>query len=69
MGELPPDHTFPENEAYDLKTDQWTTLSPMRHGRHGFGGDVISDNAYFVSGSHTPGDAGATNQLLVLHLA
>jgi hypothetical protein len=62
-GELPPDHTFPENEAYDPKNDQWTTLSPMPHGRHGFGGDVIGNDAYFVGGSLTPGDAGATDQL------
>ena len=37
-GELPPDHTFAENEGYDPKTDRWTTLAPMPHGRHGFGG-------------------------------
>lgn len=67
-GELPPDHTFPENEAFDPKTDQWTTLSPMPHGRHGFGGDVIGDDAYFVGGSLTPGDNGATDQLIVFHL-
>jgi Kelch motif/Galactose oxidase, central domain len=29
-GELPPDHTFPENEAYDTKTGQWTSLSRCR---------------------------------------
>jgi Kelch motif/Galactose oxidase, central domain len=67
-GELPPDYTFPENEAYDPKTNQWTTLSPMPHGRHGFGGDVIGENAYVVGGSLTPGDAGATDQLLIFHL-
>jgi N-acetylneuraminic acid mutarotase len=67
-GELPPDRTFPENEAYDPKTGHWTTLSPMPHGRHGFSGDVISDNAYFVGGSLTPGDAGATDQLLMFRL-
>ena len=66
-GELPPDHTFPENEAFDPKTNRWTTLAPMPHGRHGFGGDVIDDNAYFVD-SLTPGDKGATDQLLMFHL-
>src|SRR5262249_61866721 len=25
-GGLPPNHTFPENEAYDVKTDSWMTL-------------------------------------------
>jgi hypothetical protein len=67
-GELPPDHTFPENEAFDPKTNRWTSLAPMPHGRHGFGGDVIGDGAYFVAGSLTPGDKGATDQLLRFHL-
>jgi hypothetical protein len=67
-GELPPDHAFPENEAYDPNTNSWTSLTPMPHGRHGFGGDVIGDDAFFVGGSLTPGDKGATDQLLVFHL-
>jgi hypothetical protein len=64
---LKPD-TFSENEGYDAKTDRWVTLAPMPHGRHGFGGAAIGDNAYFVGGSLTPGDAGATDQLLMFHL-
>jgi hypothetical protein len=68
-GELPPGHTFPENEGYDPKTDRWTTLAPMPHGRHGFGGDTIGDNAYFVGGSLNPGDkVGTTDQLLMFHV-
>jgi hypothetical protein len=67
-GELPPDHTFPENEACDPQTDRWTALAPMPHGRHGFGGDRIGDAAYFVGGSLTPGDSGATDQLLMFKL-
>jgi N-acetylneuraminic acid mutarotase len=67
-GELPPDHTFPENEGYDPKTDQWTTLAPMPHGRHGFGGAAIGDNAYFVGGNLDPGGGGPTDQLIMFHL-
>jgi len=67
-GETPPDHTFPENEAYDPKTNRWTTLAPMPSGRHGFGGDVIGESVYLVGGSLTPGDKGATGQLLMFHL-
>jgi N-acetylneuraminic acid mutarotase len=67
-GELPPDHTFPENEAYDPNTKSWTSLAPMPDGRHGFGGDVIGDNVFFVAGSLTPGDRGSTDQLLMFHL-
>jgi hypothetical protein len=63
-GELPPEHTFPENEGYDPNTDQWTSLAAMPHGRHGFGGGVIGDAAYFAGGSLTPGGSGATDQLI-----
>ena len=66
-GELP-DHTFPENEGYDPKADRWTSLAPMPHGRHGFGGGVIGDDAYFVGGSLIPGDSGATDQLIKFRL-
>ncbi|MFY9838348.1 MAG: kelch repeat-containing protein [Xanthobacteraceae bacterium] len=59
-GELPPDHTFPENEAYDPNTDSWATLSPMPQGRHGFGGDEqnvrmsleVADHAYVLDNGH-----------------
>ena len=54
-GELPPNHTFPENEGYDGKADRWVTLAPMPAGRHGFGGAVIGSDVYFVGGSLTPG--------------
>ena len=67
-GELPPDHTFPENEGFDPKTDRWTALAPMPHGRHGFGGGTIGDNAYFVGGSLEPGGGGITDQLIMFHL-
>jgi hypothetical protein len=40
----------------------------MPRGRHGFGGNVIGDHAYFVAGSLPPGDKGATDQLLTFHL-
>jgi hypothetical protein len=46
-GELPPSHTFPENEGYDGKLDRWVTLAPMPAGRHGFGGAVIGFECVF----------------------
>ena len=67
-GELPPDHTFAENEGFDPKTDHWTALAPMPHGRHGFGGAAIGDNAYFVGGSLEPGGGDITDQLIMFHL-
>jgi N-acetylneuraminic acid mutarotase len=63
-GELP-GGTLAENEAYDVKAKRWATLTPMPHGRHGFGGDTIGNSAWFVGGSLTPGDGGATDQLLM----
>ena len=67
-GELPPNHTFPENEAYDVKSNSWLTLAPMPAGRHGFGGALIGANAYFVGGSLTPGGGGITDQLIMFTL-
>jgi N-acetylneuraminic acid mutarotase len=67
-GELPPDHTFPENEGYDPKTGSWKTLAPMPHGRHGFGGVTIGNAAYFVGGSLSPGGGGNTDQLIVFRM-
>jgi len=61
-----PDGIFGK-DTYSTKTDRWLTLAPMPHGRHGFGGDNIGENAYFVGGSLTPGDGGATDQLLMFH--
>src|SRR5262249_37601412 len=60
-GELPPNHTFPENESYEAASGRWVALAPMPAGRHGFGGAVIGSNAYFVGGSLTPGGGGITD--------
>jgi hypothetical protein len=40
----------------------------MPGGRHGFGGGVIGDSAYFVGGSLTPGGRGLTDQLIMFTL-
>ena len=67
-GELSPDHTFPENEAYDPKTNAWTTLAPMPHGRHGFGGAAIGGDVYFVGGNLGLGGGQTTDQLIMFHM-
>ena len=67
-GGLPLDHTFAENEGYDPKTDRRIALAPIPHGRHGFGGAAIGDNAYFVGDSLEPGGGGITDQLIMFHL-
>ena len=61
---LPPD-TFPNNEAYDPKSNAWRTLAPMPHGRHGTGAAVIGKNLYVAAGSLKPGSGEVTDQLIV----
>src|SRR2546429_9856737 len=67
-GELPPNHTFPENEGYDAANDRCTALAPMPAGRHGFGGGVIGPNAYFVGGRLSPGGCRRTWSCITLRL-
>jgi len=67
-GELPPGHTFVENEGYDPKTGRWVTLAPMPAGRHGSGVGVVGQDLYVVGGSLTPGGPGNTDQLIMFRL-
>src|SRR5262249_41933019 len=67
-GELPPNHTFPENEGYDAASERWVALAPMPAGRHGFGGAVMGSNVYFVGGSFAPGGGGITDKLIMFSL-
>jgi hypothetical protein len=67
-GELPPGHTFVENEGYDPKTGRWVTLAPMPAGRHGSGAGVVGQDLYVVGGSLTPGGPGNTDQLIMFRL-
>lgn len=66
-GEMPTG-TNSENEAYDPRTDSWRTLAPMPGGRHATGAATDGERVYVAGGSLTPGDAGATNQLIVFSL-
>jgi hypothetical protein len=67
-GELPPDHTFPENEAYDSKANSWRELSPMPAGRHGTSAATDGNHVYLAAGSLKPGSGAVTNQLIVFTL-
>jgi N-acetylneuraminic acid mutarotase len=67
-GELPPGHTFPENEAYDSKTDSWRTLAPMPAGRHATGAATDGTSVYLAGGSLKPGGSGVTDQTIVFTL-
>jgi N-acetylneuraminic acid mutarotase len=49
-GECKDNKPFALNEAFDPKTGTWSELAPLPGARHGFGGAVIGDTAYFAGG-------------------
>jgi N-acetylneuraminic acid mutarotase len=67
-GELPPGHTFPENEAYDPKANAWRTLAPMPGGRHATAAATDGEHVYLAAGSLKPGSGAVTDQLIVFTL-
>ena len=67
-GELPPGHTFPENEAFDSKSNSWRALAPMPEGRHGTAAGTDGAHVYLAGGSLKPGAGSVTNQLIVFTL-
>src|SRR5262249_38821242 len=67
-GELPPNHTLPENESYDAASDRWVALAPLRAGGQAFGGRGIGSGAYFGGVSLTRGGGGITDQLIIFSL-
>src|SRR5262249_11136267 len=67
-GELPPGHTFAENEAYDAKANAWRTLAPMPGGRHATAAATDGDRVHPAAGSLNPGSGAVTDQLIVFTL-
>jgi N-acetylneuraminic acid mutarotase len=49
-GECNHNAPFDLNEAFDPKTGHWSGLAPIPGARHGFGGAVVDDTAYFAGG-------------------
>jgi N-acetylneuraminic acid mutarotase len=54
-----PDGVFPQNEAYDPRTDTWQSLAPMPTPRHGVGAVAVGDRI-FIPGGATVQGFGAT---------
>jgi hypothetical protein len=54
-----PDGVFPQNEAYDPRTNTWETLAAMPTPRHGIGAVALGDRI-FVPGGATVQGFGAT---------
>jgi N-acetylneuraminic acid mutarotase len=47
--------TFDEAEAYDPRTDSWTTLPPMPTARHGLGAATVGGRIHVLSGGPEAG--------------
>ena len=70
-GECKDGKPFALNQAFDAKSGKWTELAPLPSARHGFGGSVVGDVAYFAGGwTGSPGRCAAnpTDELLAFAL-
>jgi hypothetical protein len=55
VGGEAPSGTFHHLEAYDPKSDRWTSYARMPTPRHGLGTAVHAGRIYVISGGPTPG--------------
>ncbi len=67
-GECLNKRTYPQNEAFDLKSGTWASFAPLVIGRHGFGAAAVGKNLYFAAGATECGGGARTNELLVFTL-
>jgi Kelch motif protein len=51
---------FANHEAYDARTNAWTTLAPLPEGRHGTGAATIGNRLYIPAGGPLPGGSQST---------
>jgi N-acetylneuraminic acid mutarotase len=59
--------TFRAVEAYDPRTNTWSTLPPMTFPRHGLAGDVVNGKLHLVSGDAASGGAPGTELHTPVH--
>ena len=67
-GECLNKRTYPQNEAFDLKSGSWSSFAPLAIGRHGFGAAAVGRNLYFAAGATECGGGERTNELLAFSL-
>jgi hypothetical protein len=61
-----PGGTFPQAEAYEPKSNGWSSHTRMPTARHGLGAAVVAGRIYVISGGPTPGaSASAANEIFV----
>ena len=61
-----PAGTFNQVEAYDARSNSWSSHARMPTARHGLGAGVVAGRVYVISGGPTPGaSASAANEIFV----
>ena len=61
-----PAGTFNQVEAYDARSNSWSSLARMPTARHGLGAAAVAGRIYVISGGPTPGaSASAANEIFV----
>lgn len=60
--------TFDEVEAYDPKSNSWTSLAKPATGRHAHGGAVLGDTVYFMGGNTGCGGDGPSKSVTAFKL-
>jgi len=61
-----PAGTFNQAQAYDARSDSWSSHARMPTARHGLGAAAIASRIYVISGGPTPGDSvSAANEIFV----
>jgi hypothetical protein len=61
-----PAGTFDQAEAYDAKSNGWSSYARMPTARHGLGAAAVAGRIYVISGGPTPGaSASAANEIFV----
>jgi hypothetical protein len=61
-----PAGTFNQMEAYDPRSNGWSSHARMPTARHGLGAATVAGRIYVISGGPTPGDSvSAANEIFV----
>lgn len=60
--------TFAEVEAYDPRTNQWTSLSPLQPGRHAAAAVTVGEQAYLLGGNFGCGGNRPSKEVLAFRM-
>jgi len=65
-GESPQKLAHNQTEAFDVRTQTWSTLAPLQTGRHGTGAVVYKNKVYTAAGSANQGGGPELNTMEVM---